>query len=346
LAPKSRYSELRVVAALAIAVVAVALVWDYYAYSAQVGTQTRLQGAIVTQTAQSALSEQAQAMGTAAAGELLKVNTQTTQTARDHVLARAGIILAEAETEAIDDPELGTLLAMESISTTLTAGEPPLPEAESFLRALITRPWPEVTFKVSPGYLARVFLSPDGHNNLLIAGSTDQVEIRNASNGVVWRTLRSLGAGAMAAAWSPDGRSVAGFGTSGRVVLWDVETGQPVTQTQGAPSLSPAIAFSPGGERVAISASNSDNVPSILEVSNLSGPRIALHGHMGRVNSVSWSRDGKEVLTASDDGTARVWDSSTGALRLTVPGVAAATGSAPVAQRWYRQSLARTAPLF
>src|SRR5262249_41115018 len=37
-----------------------------------------------------------------------------------------------------------------------------------------------------------------------------------------------------------------------------------------------------------------------------------LRGHTDQVERASFSPDGKEVLTASDDGTARIWDSTTG----------------------------------
>jgi WD40 repeat protein len=317
-----------------VLIIGAALIWDYYSYSAQTNAHSALQQAIATQTAQSLLSGQAQATGTVATGKLLNLNAQATQVSGDRTLARARMILARAEAQAVTDPSLGTLLAMESISTTVQAGEPPLPEAESFLRAIITRPWPGLTFQANQGDQARVLFSPDGRNNLLTTGTADQVEIRNADSGVVWRTLRSPGAGIIAAAWSPDGRSVAGFGESGRVVLWDVAAGQPITTTQGIPTLSPGIAYSPDGTRLAISAGDSDSIPVILAMGNLSGGRVALHGHTGRVNSIGWSPNGKEVLTAGDDGTVRIWDSGAGALRLTVPvtGVASGQGSIKVVQ--------------
>jgi WD40 repeat protein len=42
---------------------------------------------------------------------------------------------------------------------------------------------------------------------------------------------------------------------------------------------------------------------------------VKLEGHSGDINSVTFSPDGRFVVTASADGTARVWDAATGATR-------------------------------
>jgi WD40 repeat protein len=40
---------------------------------------------------------------------------------------------------------------------------------------------------------------------------------------------------------------------------------------------------------------------------------LVLAGHEGPVNQAVWNADGSRILTASGDGTARVWDAATGA---------------------------------
>ncbi len=45
---------------------------------------------------------------------------------------------------------------------------------------------------------------------------------------------------------------------------------------------------------------------------------LTLQGHTGPVNSAEFSPDGKSVLTASDDTTAKVWDAQTGELKATL----------------------------
>lgn len=40
-------------------------------------------------------------------------------------------------------------------------------------------------------------------------------------------------------------------------------------------------------------------------------PRISLVGHTGSLNDAAWSPNGRRVVTAGDDGTARIWDPAT-----------------------------------
>src|SRR5262249_16728550 len=49
-------------------------------------------------------------------------------------------------------------------------------------------------------------------------------------------------------------------------------------------------------------------------------PLLTLSGHQGTVVQATFSRDGRFAATASRDGTARVWESSTGANLLTLYG--------------------------
>ena len=61
--------------------------------------------------------------------------------------------------------------------------------------------------------------------------------------------------------------------------------------------------FSPDGRRI-VTASDGTGKVSEVESGRLLD---TLAGHRGRVTSASFSRYGQRVVTASDDGTARVW---------------------------------------
>ena len=76
------------------------------------------------------------------------------------------------------------------------------------------------------------------------------------------------------------------------------------------------VAFSPDG---ALIAYGSGSVVAIAGVADGRGIRI-VRGHAGGVTSVAFSPDGSLLATASTDGTARVWDVTTGSARNTLTG--------------------------
>ncbi|MBI4786523.1 MAG: hypothetical protein HY782_05710 [Chloroflexi bacterium] len=77
----------------------------------------------------------------------------------------------------------------------------------------------------------------------------------------------------------------------------------------------------------AVSASTAGGKPVLLEAEEAlhravmtSRVQLTLRGHSAPLNGIAYSPDGKRLATASDDGTAKVWDATTGQLLLTLMG--------------------------
>ncbi|MBA4063430.1 MAG: hypothetical protein C0501_06900, partial [Isosphaera sp.] len=102
--------------------------------------------------------------------------------------------------------------------------------------------------------------------------------------------------------------------------VWDAATGKEL-QALAHPRWVRSAAFSPDGTKVATAT---DDRAGRVRVWDLATGRevLALGEHAvplysavfspGWVHAVSWSADGSRLLTASMDGTARVWDAATG----------------------------------
>jgi WD40 repeat protein len=112
--------------------------------------------------------------------------------------------------------------------------------------------------------------------------------------------------------FSGDGRWVAAGFLSGSIGVWNVETGALLATLREASSARTSnlvpVALSADGR--AYTANDTD-----IHVWDVSTGRTlsVLTGHTKRITHLALSRDGGRLLSASDDGTIRVWDPATGA---------------------------------
>jgi WD40 repeat protein len=121
-------------------------------------------------------------------------------------------------------------------------------------------------------------------------------------------------------AYTPDGRHLATTGFDGTVRVWDVATGAPVRILRPGPSSFTSVAFSPDGTCLAAVQGSGQYVPKdsgVVILWDWKADREVrrLEGQTGGAHSIAFSHDGHRLAAAGYDGTARIWDVATGAVR-------------------------------
>jgi WD40 repeat protein len=111
-----------------------------------------------------------------------------------------------------------------------------------------------------------------------------------------------------------DGR-LASTGDDLIVKVWDLRTGQEALALDILTRRANGLAFSPDGHRLAVGAG--EGAVQILDGTPLGGPGDAgqahtLEGHGDGVVGLAYCPDSRWVVSASRDGTAKVWDADTG----------------------------------
>lgn len=158
--------------------------------------------------------------------------------------------------------------------------------------------------------------SPDG-KTIFTSGAPDQTarlwavetgeEILVLNGEGVWGWMTGLD-------FSPDGRRLLTASLDGTARVWDAQTGQEL-QRITAPDGSGVwdADFSPDGKYILTSQTSGSSETAALLWDAETGQEVRqFAGHTDWVAYITFSPDGKTVLTSSWDETARLWDTETG----------------------------------
>jgi WD40 repeat protein len=150
-------------------------------------------------------------------------------------------------------------------------------------------------------------LSPGGRT-LLVGTEPGEAAVWDVEAGRRLATLGGHSEPVSSAAFAPAGRRVA-TGGGGEIRLWTSGSWDAVRAIALRGGSVRALAFSPGGDRLA--SGDTENQVCLWNAETGKEER-RFEGHLGAVQAVCFTADGRQILSASADMTLRIWDAARG----------------------------------
>jgi WD40 repeat protein len=167
-----------------------------------------------------------------------------------------------------------------------------------------THTW-EITRSLQTGAVVNIAIAPAGG---IFASMPDRYAIRlwRLKDGTLLNTLYTSFTGAVSSmAFNPAGNMLATGHYDGAIRLWDIGTGKALItmQTQGVVQ---SLAFSPDGSLLATGSSYQDSAVRLWKTADGTLLRT-LEGHTAGVEYLLFSPAGQYLVSASYDGSVRLW---------------------------------------
>ncbi len=160
----------------------------------------------------------------------------------------------------------------------------------------------------------RLATSTDGSLILIQAKGRNPV-ILDVKTGKIITTLQTAGKDIGFESFSPDNQQLLATGEDETYQLWSVKSGEVLSSFKLDLLLS-RIIFSPDGSCFAALIADAETV-AVYDAAT-GKVRAKLEGHQEFIRMFQFSQDGRKLVTASSDGTAKLWDASAGKLLTTL----------------------------
>jgi WD40 repeat protein len=156
-------------------------------------------------------------------------------------------------------------------------------------------------------------ISPDGKT--VATGSYDQdIKLWSTETGKEIKTLHGHNGAVFGLSFRPDGKILASASADRTVKLWNVEKGERTDTLQQPLKEVYCVAWAPDGKKLyAGSADNRIRVWSISDTAleNTDPILESKFAHEGSILRLTFSTDGKLLLSSADDRTVKLWDAAT-----------------------------------
>jgi len=167
------------------------------------------------------------------------------------------------------------------------------------------------------GFTRRVIYNPDG-NRIATTFRNGRIAIWDATTGREIIRMTGHSEPVTGIVFSPNGRLlVSCSGRDTNIKIWDAITGELIRNIPQANATN--ISFSPDGNRIGSTNLNNEtrNIVRIWSITN-GNELMTLIGHSDGVRSLTYSPDGRQIMTSSYDGTIKIWNAGNGQVIRTI----------------------------